>query len=390
MLTHFFICLLTLPAMGLLGTRPHMGLSAMYPPRRVHARNVRMGAADGACNIGDILAPATLDALAVRGSRAVVLYINDDGNFLCSKALRACADRAGAFEAKGATVVAVRPPSGAAEGSTKRYPAISFYVDAEDEVRQRSGLPLKAGFRGRPRRSYVLSANGTVCGIVSEAVDPSEHAACVSWSRTREPQVLSSPHLLPFDPACGRYALRFLEALEVEERAAADAGRVSSSGKALAFQLQQEQQVQAQAQASERAARTVSDKAMRLRANAMFVEAKNQARMSAGRLTFVEAIGALARQARQRVEGARVAAAAATTAVAREAAYSDEVEWREDEVSALRMEVDAMEERSAVRAAGSEHTPPSSVKARRSFVYRLLSRIRLHGMTGTGGSGEAG
>eukprot|EP00908_Phaeocystis_cordata_P021723 Transcript_4112.p1 GENE.Transcript_4112~~Transcript_4112.p1 ORF type:complete len:590 (+),score=238.18 Transcript_4112:99-1772(+) len=136
-------------------------------------------------DVGASFPPSVLQKLGVSGSKAVVCFILEDRGFACGKQLRTLAERSESFAARGCRVVAVRPPAGVAPGIDDQYRSIGFVEDTNDGLRQQLGLSGGDGSGGggffgggsrMKRATYVLAANGTVAGVVSDRVDSTEHA----------------------------------------------------------------------------------------------------------------------------------------------------------------------------------------------------------------------
>jgi peroxiredoxin len=108
-----------------------------------------------------------------------VFFIEQDTSFDCAKELQAFHERAQSFEAYGCSLVAVRPPGGADKASAERYPSLTFVEDdAEEALKVWAGL-VEKDWLGRPpaRGTFVIAANGTVCGTVTAEVEAQAHAA---------------------------------------------------------------------------------------------------------------------------------------------------------------------------------------------------------------------
>ena len=113
-----------------------------------------------------------LNSVGLSGRRAAVSFINNDNNFDCAKQLLALSEAADSFAQQSCTIVVVRPPAGVSDTSAERFPAIQFQADEGDALRRSVGVPRG----GRNRGTYVVLANGTVCGSVSSAVDAQSHS----------------------------------------------------------------------------------------------------------------------------------------------------------------------------------------------------------------------
>ena len=142
-------------------------------------------------DVGCTVPPSVLQKLGVTGGRAVVCFILEDRGFACGKQLRTLSERAGSFAARGCQVVAVRPPSGVAADIGEQYPTLGFVEDANDGLRQQLGLADSGGGGGGlfgggrlKRATYVVAANGTVAGIISDRVTTciTPHATCYMTS----------------------------------------------------------------------------------------------------------------------------------------------------------------------------------------------------------------
>jgi len=274
--------------------------------------------------------------------RAVVTFIERDAGFACAKSLRVFADRTDAFASRGCTVTAVRPPEAAApaEYRQQRFPGLEFHDDAGGALRGVAGLGPKG------RTTFCVASNGTVCSVISNQVDASEHAA---------------------------YALRALAALDAAEEAAEAAANVARSNTA---------------------SNTASGTALR----DLFAEATNTPPPSAEALGAAAAEKEAARQAALRQQAIFAKAnwaakfgpgggrggdrlAAETGAAAREAAQrarrardagdvSTEMEALEDARAAWRMQVEALagDARNADKAAAraEDAAREAAAKARRA------------------------
>ena len=271
-------------------------------------RNVASMAAD-ATDAADGPLPSFLANLGLSGQRAAVSFINDDKGFNCAKQLLALSQAADAFAEKSCAVVVVRPPQGALPASVTNFPTIKFFADEDNALRRAVGVPDNSRSRG----TYVVLANGTVCGSVSSAVDAQAHS---------------------------QYALRLLRdheaALELEaaaQRPSMDALKklVVESAAPSAEQVRVEQVLEK------------AKKDSMLRAQSMRAEATRNVKFSWGQKTMEG-------------EGARLAAVAEA---ALEAARADEATW----VSA-RAKAEASGDAAAAENAKAKATAASAAVSR--------------------------
>lgn len=246
----------------------------------------------------DAFSPQILTRLRLHGKRAVVFFIEQDTSFDCAKELQAFHERAQSFEAYGCSLVAVRPPGGADKASAERYPSLTFVEDdAEEALKVWAGLVEKDWLGRTPARgTFVIAANGTVCGTVTAEVEAQAHAA---------------------------YALRLLLEDEAAVKGAAEALKPSIAD------MREMVAKQLAPTAAEQAAADVIrelDRQQALRAQALFAGANSRAFYSFGDFTSTldREIASEAVQAAERARMARLRKLAARAALRRAEAVADE------------------------------------------------------------------
>ena len=269
----------------------------------------------------DAFSPQILTRLRLHGKRAVVFFIEQDTSFDCAKELQAFHERAQSFEAYGCSLVAVRPPGGADKASAERYPSLTFVEDdAEEALKVWAGLVEKDWLGRTPARgTFVIAANGTVCGTVTAEVEAQAHAA---------------------------YALRLLLEDEAAVKGAAEALKPSIAD------MREMVAKQLAPTAAEQAAADVIrelDRQQALRAQALFAGANSRAFYSFGDFTSTldREIASEAVQAAERARMARLRKLAARAALRRAEAVADEravKSAREDAEQAAAAELRAAED----------------------------------------------
>ena len=291
MLAASFYCLgLVLPA------RPPCAAAALrvaYPPRATAAEPL---------GVGQPVPPSVLMKLGGTGGRAVVCFILEDRGSACGKQLRTLAERADSFAARGCQVVAVRPPSGVAEGIAEQYPSLGFVEDTNDGLRQQLGMPfggggggLFGGGRGNKRTTYVLSASGVVAEVITERTGATEHAV--------QERALTLTLALTLALALAVQALRALRELEEAEAAEAAAAADVPSGEALRqLFVDSSGEETAEALKSQATARAAARSAA-LREQAMFAKANWKAKFGGG----FAAVGAGSRDGKALAKEAAIA-----------------------------------------------------------------------------------
>ena len=308
---------------------------------------------------GEMFPPEAIARLGLDGQRAVVGFVNDDASFMCAKHILGLAETSNALSACSCSVTVVRSPSGAKDGTVARYPSISFVADEADALRSEVGLAEGGGLMGsNERATFVVESNGTVCGVVSNAVEASAHAA---------------------------YALRLVRQLDAATEAEAEAQRPSFDDLrelvlASATPSEEEEQVEEE-QASDRAAAA-------LRAQSIRAEANRNVKFSFGQKTLAQEGERLAakaaaahaaakeeeaahRAARTRAEAAGNAAAADASRAAAADAAAAARSARADEIAALEIVSDGVEERvTALRMQEERDGIMAREAARIAFGFR--------------------
>lgn len=307
-----------------------------------------------------------LDALGLRGKRAIVFFIQSDTAFGCAKELQAFEERADQFRELGCgNLVAVRAPSGADEASAARYPSLTFVEDEDDALKVAAGLDAK-GWLGRTpaRGTFVLATNGTVCGTVSAAVEAQAHAG---------------------------YAMRLLQENDAAVLAAEEASKPSVEElKALVAK----QIAPTTEEAGVEAARVEQSRQMKLRAQALYAEANSRAfysftttldeELAAEALKAAErAAAAASKKQRARADTATAEAAgderAAKVAVDEvQAAALDELRAAEDELSMMSKQADMMlAPINVLRGAADKEEAQAADLARKAYSLRVKATRAL-------------
>lgn len=283
-----------------------------------------------AADVGEPFPPAALARLSVpNGKRSAICFVQADDGFTCAKALGSFSDRAAEFAEKSCTVFIVRPSEGVNRRTALQYPSMRFIEDVDSELAAAAGLDVGGRTDRSPRATFVLAANGTVCGMVSDRVEATAHA--------------------PFALKC----LADLDAaVEAEGRASMD------SLKQMVVEAAAPAAAEAEVTEQDEQKRIEREKKAALRAQSLFAEANRNAKFSFGRTTLEEEAKRLgeraaeraekaaaeeleARAARARAEASGDERAAANCKSAAEAAMNRANEAREDEVAALRIQVEA-------------------------------------------------
>ena len=288
---------------------------------------------------GEQCPPSVLAALGAEGKRCITAFIMEDTSFNCAKHLLALSEFSDEFAARSCSIIAVQSTE---PKKPEMHPSIRFLAD--DTLRGAMGL--KDG-----RATFLLEANGTVCGSVSNAVEASAHAV---------------------------YALRLLKALD-ESIAAEEAAMRAAMTKGFSFvqptaeEVVEEEQVDA---ANAQAA---------LRMQSMRAEANRNVKFSFGRKTLKGEAQRLASRAAEQLEAARAEEAVLRAEVLRgddgvvDAALQAKVDKateavnraREDEMAALQIEYDAVtEELVGVRLGMEMEACYAKDAARRAYGYR--------------------
>lgn len=317
-----------------------------------------------ALRAGEALPASVRERLGCIGSRAAIAFVVEDEGFQDAKHILAMAEATESFRARACKIFVVRSPRGARDSIVQRYPSLSFVDDADNLLRQQVDLPDGGGFFGAPERAtLVCDEDGNLCGTVSNAVEASAHAA---------------------------YALRFL--CELDERlAAAD----EAARKPAAIDELRKLVIESATPSDEEAVATeVAERrkaAAALRAQAVRAEANRNVKWGFGRTTLEaegqrlasEAAKKLAsarseeaewRAARARAEAAGDTAAAERHRAEAEASADRASNAREDEIAALRIEADAVEEQlTAIRLTIAKEEIQVNETARRAYGYRRLA-----------------
>jgi peroxiredoxin len=312
------------------------------------------------------------DALGARlsvasGKRVALCFIERDDGFACAKAVQSFSERAAQFAERSCSIAVVRPTAGIVPKTALRFPAIRFLDDADGSLMRAAGLSEGGGpMRRSPRATYVLSDDGTVCGLVSDRVEATAHA---------------------------QYALKLLGELDAAATKAEEAQRPSVD--ALKQMVAATTNAEVAAAEEQVTAQDERQKRRALRAQSLFAEANRNAKFSFGRTTLAEEakrLGALAAQRaekaadeEQKARLARTAAeAAGDTSGADRAREAAEVaarkasDAREDEAAALQIQVDAAKETLAqmVRQVGLDEQQAKDF-ARRAYSQRRLATAAM-------------
>ena len=72
-------------------------------------------------------------------------FVSDDAGFMCAKQILGLSEAAAQFDARGCCLGVVRPPAGARETTSSRFPAVAFVADEGDALRRAVGLAEGGG-----------------------------------------------------------------------------------------------------------------------------------------------------------------------------------------------------------------------------------------------------
>ena len=309
--------------------------------------------------------PELLARLSLNSQRAAIGFIANDGGFNCGKQILALAEQSDAFGARDCKLFVVRPPNGVKDEIVQRFQdRLTFVADEGNALRSAAGLDAS----GSARATVVVEASGDVCGVVTNEVEASAHAF---------------------------YALRLLR--ETDERLAAEEAASRPSMDALrelvvATSSPSKEEAETAAQLDARKA------AAALRAQAMRAEANRNVKFSFGRKTLAEegrrlaaAAGAAReraaaneeswREKRARAEAAGDAATAEACVAEVKAAAALTIRAREDEVSAIQIEADAVEEKRVVlRLRRAKEEIQAAETARLAYGFRRIATQQMVGL----------
>ena len=309
--------------------------------------------------------PEILSRLNINAQRAAVSFISNDAGFNCAKQLLALAEQSSAFRARSCELFVVRAPSGVKDDIVQRYQdRLTFVTDEGNVLRTAAGLETSSGARA----TVVVEANGDVCGTVSNDVEATAHAF---------------------------YALRLLR--EVDERTAAEEAATRTSMDSLrelvtatATPTEEEEESAAQLEARRAAAA--------LRKQAVRAEANRNVKFSFGRKTLAEEGARLAkvagealeraaaneaswREKRARAEATGDTATAEVCASEVRAAAALTIRAREDDIAAVEIIADAVEEkRVALGLRKAKEEINAAETARLAYGFRRIATQAMVGL----------